>query len=76
MDKSISKIKEESVEVVTTVFKERICERICEQGGPIEVSKISSQGGLLQRTERVHQRTAKQIDDAPQFLDEVVEKGR
>ena len=46
------------------------------RGGLIEVFKISSQGRMLQRTERVQQRTAKQIDDAPQFLDEVVETGR
>ena len=41
---------EESVEEVKTVFQERTSERICEQGGVIEVSKISSQYRILQHT--------------------------
>ena len=47
VDKSISQITEESVEVVKTVFREGVSERICEQGGVFEVSKISSQDQKL-----------------------------
>ena len=58
---------------------------ICGQGGVIGVSEISSQDRMLQRTveqtlgescvprERVQQRTATQMDDAPQYWDEVAE---
>ena len=60
----------------------------CHRAGVIEVSKSSSQDRMLQRTveqtldescvprERVQQRTANHIDDAPQFLEEVVEMER
>ena len=50
MDESISQIMKKSVEVVKTVLQERTPERIREQGGIIEVSKISSQDRMLQRT--------------------------
>ena len=50
VDESFSQCMEESVEVVKTVFQERISERICEQDGVIKVSKISSQDRKLQRT--------------------------
>ena len=50
VDESISQIMEERVEVVKTVFQKRISERIFEQGGVVEVSKISSQHRVLQRT--------------------------
>ena len=77
MDESISQIMEESVEVIS--------ERICKQSGIIGVPRISGQVRMLQCTveptidescaprERVQQRTAKQIDGAHQFLEEVVE---
>ena len=88
MDESISQVMEESVEVVKTVLQEQPSEKICEQGGVIEVSKISSQDRMSQRTvkqtldescvprELVQQRTAKQMEDAPQVLEEVVEMER
>ena len=60
----------------------------CEQGWVIDVSKISSQDRLLQRTveqtpdescvprDREQQRTAKQMDDATHLVEDVVEMER
>ena len=68
------------MEVVQTVFQERNSQRFGEHGGVIDVSKISSQDRMLQRTveqtlgesrlsrERVRQRTAWHIDDVAQEL--------
>ena len=77
-DESISQIVEESLEAVKNVFQEQISERCREQGGFIEMSKISSQDQMLLRTveptlnescvphEHVQQRIVKQFHDFAQ----------
>ena len=50
VDEPISQILEGSVAVVRSVLHKRFSERVPQQGGDIEVSKISSQDRVLQRT--------------------------
>ena len=51
VDESTSQIMEERVEVVTTVFQERISERICYQGGVISPHEQELQLTALQMAE-------------------------
>ena len=53
MDESISENYGGKCRVGKTVFQERSSERICEQGGVVEVSKISSRDRMLQCTRQM-----------------------